>query len=188
MAKEDERMALDVNTFESNDPYTLIESRLWQSIDRHQGLMDLIPENNRIRWNGKNEQPEKDGILPGDVPTLTIVPMSGAPVVTENVSQMFKDTFRWGVGIKSKSRLPCKNLFQVYWQFCKAVSKMGVNFMDDDDGNLEFVTSIDIETAQFGPPGENLGPVKQMGMQTWLMSAIISTLIHIPGDILLEDN
>lgn len=179
-------MAITVATFESNDPYTQIEARLWESIDAHHGFSAMFPAANRIKWNGNNEEPDRRAILNGDTPHVTIMPLSGIPKTTENVASSFSDEFIWLMAIKTGQRRACASLFPIYFQFAKLMSTIGVNLMEEI-GNLEFVTDINVGAVTFGQPGSDIQGVEQQGIQTWLMSAQIQTLIHIPADVMLED-
>lgn len=81
----------------SSDPFSLTYSALWDLVENHQGLSELVREGNRIKWDRAAEfDPRKPATTYGSTPELMLVPdFFDTQVEMDNTGTGISRRFNW---------------------------------------------------------------------------------------------
>ena len=106
----------------ATDPFTLVHNALWALLEAHQGFVNLVPANNRIKFTGDLRAPIKDQISTADLPEVRIVPTGGEAHLkrTSNSSSVLK---RWEIQVSTGDQRVdyTKGVFAVEWEILIAL-------------------------------------------------------------------
>lgn len=124
----------------STDPFTRVYNALWDVLEKHKGLTDLVKVGNRIKFTerGFGLRPEKDNIMDGDLPELLLVPANSQTQLfaTSSSTQAIQEfELRFTTGDQRIDQLH----FPLKWQVMIALSKC-------QKLNLPFVKRLGIDS------------------------------------------
>jgi len=110
------------------NPFVQVYNALWDLLEAHAGLTDLVPVGNRIKMVDDNRDPIKDQISSADVPELRLVPIGGTPHIfrTSSSSSCIK---RYEIQISSGHQT-VEMLYNVEWEILRAMMSWIPTLMD----------------------------------------------------------
>lgn len=118
------------------DPFSMVYNTVWDVLNRHKPLADLVKLRNRIRFDTDDRDPEKQEIIDSDVPELEMYPAGGdAEPFHTNTSSLASQSLV--LQLTTGELRIHKVLFPVKWELLKALIQCGHNL-----GGLPFVRGI----------------------------------------------
>lgn len=148
----------------STDPFTRVYDALWDVLEKHKGLTDLVKVGNRIKFTagGFGLRPEKENIMDGDLPELLLIPTNSQIVLfaTSSSTQAIQEfELRSTSGDQRIDQLH----FPLKWQVMIALSKC-------QKLNLPFVKKLTVDS--FTETTDD--PEANRGIKGWSARIVIS--------------
>ena len=121
----------------SDDPFTQTLNRLWELLESHAPLADMVRLGNRIKLAGANGDPYKPQVMAADLPEVLIEPAGGQVdlFATSTSTRAVQD---YAVTAVTGDLRVHTLLFPLKWELVKALSRSGDNL------GLPFVRKVRI--------------------------------------------
>ena len=158
----------------STDPFTRVYNALWDVLEKHKGLTDLVKIGNRIKFTeeGFGLRPEKENVMDADFPELFLIPTNSQIVLfaTSSSTEAIQEfELRFTTGDQRVDRLH----FPLKWQVMIALSKC-------ERLNLPFVKRLGIES--FTETTDD--PEANRGIKGWSARIVISVEMYFGHTVL----
>ncbi len=153
------------------DPFTQNYGAVWDALEAHTPLTDLVKLGNRMKFDQLDPPQLKDSQLVGDTPALMLLPSGGSfQIFRTNKGGSAFQAFQLGI-IAGDKRLQ-KQFFPVKWETIRALAKAGRTL------GLEFVINVTI-----GDISEDLDDfATSLGIQGWTGQLEILTELFFTKD------
>lgn len=134
-------------------PFELVYNALWEMVERHKPLAELVIPENRIRFD-KNRDPVKEEISTGDLPELRLL--------TTGVSYHFSrasnthtlvQTFQWAI---ASGELQYQYVYDVMWELVRCNARWDEVLSALTWKDKRFVLHLVAEDQEIGRTEEDL--------------------------------
>lgn len=164
-----------------NNPFNEIYDRLWEILEQHPQLVDLVKAGNRIKWGGLSptldEDPKAKAVRQaGDLPELEIIPIATDPHLWgTSSSHLF--VFQYGLRIRT-DRLQIdvdRGINAIKWQVLRAFARAGPNPFD----KFAYGVTMELQGWQEGPDPEDDPDADRRSARGWNLGLLIECQLAI---------
>ena len=147
------------------DPFTQIYNAIWTVLENHDGITSRVRLKNRIKFSGKDPDPQKSNVMDADLPELTLTPSGGGGFFWTSTGIQMEPSFK--LQLATGDLRVQKQLFPIKWEIIRALKQTRTNL------DLSFVKNIEI--SDIDESTENAD--SDRGTPQW--TGLFEILVHV---------